>query len=284
MRVVPSADENVLSDPSSKWSWRKQWLPFLVGMCGMATFMVVCATTVGMDESPPLMFDLILAGALPAAAWGSLRRLRAGKVPPTPRLKRYRLHTLSICALGLFAFAVFTARHTHLRNVGFSFQSNQTFFGWCLVLGVGSAAIGWLFHWLKHHGFLRPGPLDPGLSPQTRPEKLACLFVLVPTVGFCEELLYRSYVLNEIPHWWKGCPTAVSLLVSCLLFGLAHMSQGSAGVLQVFLMGALWACPVVYSGTLYPSIVIHTLYDAVVLVWVGPKLAPRAKCSPPSPV
>lgn len=237
-----------------------------------------------MDETLPLMLDPIIVGVIPSLAWASFHQLRDGKVPPTPRLKRYRLQILGTWALGLLAFAVFADRDTHLRNVGFNFQSNQAFFGWCLVLAVGSAAIGWLFYWLEIRGWLRPGPPDLSFFPETRSEKLACLFLVAPTVGFCEELVYRSYVLSEIPHWVRGTPVVVSLFLSCLLFGLAHIAGGGGGILQTFLIGALWALPVVYSGTLYPSIVIHTLYDAVVLVWIGPYFVRRAKCSSPSPI
>jgi membrane protease YdiL (CAAX protease family) len=152
------------------------------------------------------------------------------------------------------------------------------------ILRQDAVTLGELFRRLSDRGASCLSTAGLYFFSETRSQKLACLFLVAPTVGFCEELVYRSYVLNEIPHWWKGCPMAVSLFVSSLLFGLAHMAQGGGTVLQVFLMGALLACPVVYSGTLYPSIVIHTLYDAAVLAWVGPKLARRAKGSPPSPI
>jgi len=179
--------------------------------------------------------------------------------------------------LGLFALAVFAARDINLENVGFNFASSRVFLGWCLALAIGSAAIGGLFHWLRVHGRLQPGPGGSYLIPQTRPQKLACVLLLAPSVGFCEELVYRSYLLAEIPHWLKGCPIAATLFLACLLFGLAHINQGRVGVLQTILLGALWSWPVMHSGTLYPSMTIHAIYDAVVLAWVGPIDVRRAK-------
>jgi membrane protease YdiL (CAAX protease family) len=226
---------------------------------------------------PAAILNPLIVVLIPTQSWISFRQLRNAKVPPKPPLNLYRTSLLLTWMMGLLVFAVLADRDTDLRHVGFRFGNNQKFLGWCLVLGVGSAGIGAVFHWLKVRRWLPTGPGDSAFFPKTRSEKLAALFLVAPSVGFCEELVYRGYLITQIQDRFKGCPTAASLFVSCLFFGLAHMDQGGSAVLQTFVTGALWAWPLLHSGTIFPSMVIHGLYVAVALTWLGPKPASSAK-------
>jgi membrane protease YdiL (CAAX protease family) len=277
---MATSGENLPSSPHPKLS-KKQYLQCILTFLGTITIPAVYVMTVGVYETLPLMFDLILVVAIPVFAWASFRQLRNGYTPPEPHRKHYRARILGAWALGLLVFAVYATRNTQLKSVGFDFRSINVFVGWCLLLAIGSAPIFTLFRWMGARGWLPPSPRFT-LFPENRSQRLVCLFLVAPTMGFCEELVYRSYVLSEISHWFKGCPTLISLFLSCILFALTHMAGGPSAFLQSFLAGALLAWPVVYSGTLYPSIVIHTLYDAFVLAWLGPKLARQATGSSPS--
>jgi len=271
---MPASSENLSSGSRPKrWS-RKQYLIFFTAMVITAG---ICPLSDRLDGSLFLVLDIILVAAIPAFSWTAYRQLRDGKVPSIPHWKRYLQTIVGSWTFGLLVLTVYANRDTALRTAGFSFQSAEVFGGWCLVLAAGSAVLFGLLNWSMARGWLPAGPRGLSLLPETRSERLACVFLLSPTVGFCEELLYRSYALRELPHWWKGCPTILSLFVSCLLFALAHTARGGTAVLYTFILGALFAWPVLHSGTLYPSIVVHTIYDAVVLAWIGPKLARRAK-------
>ena len=64
------------------------------------------------------------------------------------------------------------------------------------------------------------------MIPVTRIERMAFI-VLALTAGICEELLYRGWLLNlfgaVLQSVWLG------LLISSLLFGIAHIYQGRRG-------------------------------------------------------
>ncbi|HEX5483711.1 MAG TPA: type II CAAX endopeptidase family protein [Terriglobia bacterium] len=106
------------------------------------------------------------------------------------------------------------------------------------------------------------------LIPRTREEKLWSLLVLAPTAGFCEELIYRGYLLAQLTRYFHSVDAAWA--VSSVAFGLAHTYQKFDGAVRAALLGALLAYPVVRLGSLYPSIAAHFLIDAVALVWLGP--------------
>ncbi len=106
------------------------------------------------------------------------------------------------------------------------------------------------------------------LIPATAREKLWAFFVIAPTAGFCEEFLYRGFLLTEFTQWFHS--VAWAWAASAVAFGLAHTYQGPSGVARAAALGALLTYPVVQLGSLYPSMGAHFLIDAVALVWLGP--------------
>jgi hypothetical protein len=87
--------------------------------------------------------------------------------------------------------------------------------------------------------------------------------VLVISAAVFEELT-RVFVLN---HLWQVNPSAVwrwlAILLSAALFGLAHLYQGPAGVINAALNGLLLAVAYALFGRVVPLIVAHYLYDAI---------------------
>jgi membrane protease YdiL (CAAX protease family) len=97
--------------------------------------------------------------------------------------------------------------------------------------------------------------------------------IVAPTAAFCEEFLFRGFLLTQLNHWFHSVGWA---WVACsVAFGLAHSYQGWSGMIRAGLLGALLAYPVVRFGSLYPSILAHWLIDAVALVWLGRWLIPK---------
>jgi len=227
------------------------------------------------------LFAFFLLAGIPALSWVSFLIVRRGKAASSPRLKLYRSIILLDWLLALVAFDVIMAQELDLHWVGFDFVSSGVFLAWCLALTVGSVVIAAFIHWLKARGWLRLGLRSFRLVPETRTERLVCVLLLAPSVAFCEEFLYRGYLIAELPGWLRANPLASSWALSSLGFGLAHIGEGFAGIVGATMLGALWAWPVMHSGTLYPSIAVHAAYDAVILAWLGPKLLRQA--APPSP-
>ena len=78
------------------------------------------------------------------------------------------------------------------------------------------------------------------------------------TAGFVEEIIYRAFLF-----WYLGMfmPLWAVVIVSSILFGLAHSYQGLGGMLKVTLMGLAAALLYVVSGTIWIPMLAHALVD-----------------------
>jgi membrane protease YdiL (CAAX protease family) len=106
------------------------------------------------------------------------------------------------------------------------------------------------------------------LIPETPREKLWAALILAPTAAFCEEFLFRGYLLTQLHAWLHSLLWA--WVVSSVAFGLAHFYQGWSGMVRAGLLGALLAYSVVRWGTLYPAMLAHWIIDTVAFLWLGP--------------
>jgi uncharacterized protein len=96
------------------------------------------------------------------------------------------------------------------------------------------------------------------LLPVTQTERLLWIVVAL-TAGFCEEFLYRGWLLNvtgaALHSVWLG------LLVSSICFGFAHLYQGQSGMLSTGVLGAVFGLIYMASHTLLPGQILHALLD-----------------------
>jgi len=123
--------------------------------------------------------------------------------------------------------------------------------------------------WCERRGWLpRESDLVCLLIPETPREKLWAVLIVAPTAAFCEEFLFRGYLLTQMHDWLHSLLWA--WVVSSVAFGLAHFYQGWSGMIRAGLLGALLAYPVVRWGSLYPAMLAHWMIDTVALLWLGP--------------
>jgi membrane protease YdiL (CAAX protease family) len=131
------------------------------------------------------------------------------------------------------------------------------------LLGLG------LVIWCERRGWLpRESELVYLLIPETPREKVWAVLIVAPTAAFCEEFLFRGYLLMQMHDWLHSLWWAWA--VSSVAFGLAHCYQGWSGMARAGLLGALLAYPVMRFGSLYPAMLAHWMIDTVALVWLGP--------------
>lgn len=100
---------------------------------------------------------------------------------------------------------------------------------------------------------------------------LLMLVVVWVVVAFVEEVIFRGYMLGEIAALIGTSTLAVilNLLVSSILFGLAHWYQGKSGVLSTGLVGALLGILFIASGyNLWLPILTHGFIDTVGLFMI----------------
>ena len=84
-------------------------------------------------------------------------------------------------------------------------------------------------------------------------------FILVAiSAGICEELLYRGFLI-----WYFNVfsSTAIAVVSSTILFGIAHLFQGWKGGLQASFAGLILAFIYLLTGSLWIPIALHIIGD-----------------------
>jgi uncharacterized protein len=120
------------------------------------------------------------------------------------------------------------------------------------------------------------GPLQAlaeRILPQSTKELIPFL-ALALTAGLCEEFLYRGFAMAVIGR--TGLPVGVVILLSAILFGLAHLYQGRAGFVSTMVLGILFGISRAALGSLLPVIVWHVGVD-VVAGTAGPRYLVNTK-------
>lgn len=200
---------------------------------------------------------LVVLGVL--AAGGALRVLRGSHdlVGTAGRLSLYAW----ILAIQLLLFWFV---RTGLRRSGSSVralvdQSTWTGGRWIRYLGIGLVgSLLWMIFGAVLGSFLRPTPVQLDAIIQFLPrgviEKL-CWMVFSVGTGFCEEVLYRGYLMRQFSAL-TGSP-AIALLLQAAVFALGHVSLGPALMISVSLL-ALWLGTLtLWQKSLVPAMIVH---------------------------
>lgn len=210
---------------------------------------------------------VLLAVGVPILSYTTSRdpRIRAA-----PRLALYFSALLSQWILAAVGIVVVIATAFSFSQAGFRGVSPRAFVLWSAALVLISLAAMGLSLLLERWGWWpEESDLVQLLIPRNRREKLWAVLALAPTAAFCEEFLYRGFLLAQLAQWFHSM--AWAWVASSVAFGLAHTYQGASGVLRAAALGALLAYPVVHLGSIFPSMAAHFLIDAVALAWLGPR-------------
>jgi membrane protease YdiL (CAAX protease family) len=222
-----------------------------------------------------ICFVILLVGGVPALSYASTR---GSQVRLLPRSALYFSAALSQWLLTTLGTGVMIVTSRSFSGIGFRAVSATTLILWAVLLAGVSLLAMVLILLLEQRGWWpAESELVYLLLPQTGPEKLWAVLFLAPTAAFCEEYIYRGYLLVVLSQWSHS--VAWSWAISSAVFGLAHVYQGWSGMVRAALLGTLLAYPVLLLGSLYPSMVAHLLIDAVALGWLGPTLL-RQRPSP----
>ena len=111
------------------------------------------------------------------------------------------------------------------------------------------------------------------VMPQNTVESLAFV-ALVVTVAPCEEVVYRGFALIVFRNALGGS-VVLGVLLSSVLFALAHLYQRRRGVLTTLIVGAIFAAVRLWTGSLTPTIVAHLAADLMAGL-VAPRLLAAA--------
>jgi membrane protease YdiL (CAAX protease family) len=137
-------------------------------------------------------------------------------------------------------------------------------------VGIGAALFIPVFYFiaglevlLKSIGLTTPSMPSPSLEANGRPE-LVLAFILVVIVAIAEETIFRGYLLLRFEG--AGLRPAASIVLSALVFSLGHGYEGSAGVVSVGVMGAIFAIVYLWRKSLVAPMTMHFLQDFIAIV------------------
>jgi uncharacterized protein len=139
---------------------------------------------------------------------------------------------------------------------------------------VGAATLG-SFQWFNLRRMGRASgksiesmkALAERILPQS-PVELLPYFGLALTAGLCEEFLYRGFAMAALTR--AGLAPWSVVLLSSVLFGLAHLYQGRGGLLSTLVIGAVFGTARIAYDGMIPGMVWHFAVDAVAGI-AGPK-------------
>lgn len=213
-----------------------------------------------------ILFTLVLVVGVPALSFSTARN---NEIRNMPRLDLYLSAVISQWLLTVVGLGVVFLIARKVLVKGFAAMPLGPALEWGVGVAVAALlALGSVI-WCERRGWLPPeSDLVYLLIPQTPREKLWAVLIIAPTAAFCEEFLFRGYLLTQLHDWLHSLLWAWA--VSSLAFGLAHFYQGWGGMTRAGLLGALLAYPVVRWGSLYPAMLAHWMIDTVALVWLGP--------------
>jgi membrane protease YdiL (CAAX protease family) len=93
------------------------------------------------------------------------------------------------------------------------------------------------------------------------PIEFAPYFTLAVTAGICEEFLYRGFAMATLSR--AGIMPWAVVIISSVLFGLAHTYQGRSGVFGTTLMGLVFGAARLGLQSLIPVAMWHSAVDIV---------------------
>ena len=96
------------------------------------------------------------------------------------------------------------------------------------------------------------------------------------TAGICEEILFRGFLLSYLHVFPLKLSLTLALFAAAAIFGLQHLYQGIAGVVQTAVGGLLFGLLFLLTGTLLLPIILHAITDLRMLVILPPPAAANA--------
>ena len=214
---------------------------------------------------PARALTTFLLGPLPALMLLQARLL--DQLPPeAEREGVYFSSAFSVWVLA--ALAMLAARHSGLTRADLRIEGVST----ALLLGsAGLTTLAGLAIMAVGRALRVPeSALVDYLIPRSTPEKIAFTGLSV-SAGIAEELIFRSFLIGVL-HQASGS-LSLAVTISVAAFAVTHAYQGLVGVLRVALLGLVLTAPFILTGSVYPSMVAHTVLDLlaglVLADWLG---------------
>ena len=106
------------------------------------------------------------------------------------------------------------------------------------------------------------------MLPVTKVERVWFFVVSVIVGGICEEIVYRGFLIHYLMRSPLDLNVTLAIVVSSLIFGIAHIYQGVGGAIGSTILGIVFAVLFVMTGNLALPIFLHALIDVRVLLLI----------------
>lgn len=181
---------------------------------------------------------------------------------------------VQISAIAAGELATVAVLAVYLRRRGSSLTSFGLGASGTVVAWVAAILLGMLtaFSGLSNPALHLPSKLHALVDPA--PWHLYSAVVVGLTAGFCEELVFRGYIMRQLAAAGHG--GVVQVAGSAVLFGVAHAGLLRLGVVAALLvivptamLGAVYSAIVIVGRrSLWPVILSHFINDFAVIPWV----------------
>jgi membrane protease YdiL (CAAX protease family) len=214
---------------------------------------------------PARAFTVFLAVPLPILAVIQLRALARVQLDQLPRIPVYLSSATTLWLLAVVA--ILAAQYSRFPPwmIGLRAVPPGIFVAWVVFI-IGCAG---LLAVAAHFAGQTESPILLHLLPVTRREQVFYVGLSI-TAGICEELVFRGFLMAALLPLVGS--TILALVISSFLFGLLHAYQQPAGVARAALLGAALGAPYILAGTIFPSMVAHTLIDLIGGLWLVRRL------------
>ena len=216
----------------------------------------------------------ILAFGAPSVIW-AVSRLIASSVPAALHGTTEQRFWLWACGGFVQEWSFVGALWLVLLKRGSSFKAlgvwrSGTRLAWVVALGIAAVSIASNLRFLPRMHV----PISNAFFPPSGFHLLSALAVGI-TAGFCEEVLYRAFLMTEFAE--AGYGKTMQVVSPGLVFGLTHAGYLSVGflpwlgiMLPTALEGMIWGISYLTGRrSLVPAMVAHFLNDATALHWIG---------------
>lgn len=191
---------------------------------------------------------------------------------------------LGLFVIPCFLFAYFSDPHP-ISYLGLKKAPSMYFILGALLLLIALPLVDWmgvfnhqlipettsLGKWMKENEELAARQISFMLKRQSLQDLFLNLLFVAVFAGVGEELFFRGILQRILIRMFKS-PIA-GILVTAIIFSAIHMQF--YGFIPRFILGVLLGCIYWYSGSLWPAIFAHFIYDAfaVVMIYLNPALA-----------
>lgn len=110
------------------------------------------------------------------------------------------------------------------------------------------------------HRLLGPGGARSvtALLPRSASE-IAVWIAVSATAGFCEEIVFRGYLQQQVRAWTGRASLALAVQAVC--FGIGHAYQGIKNVIIITVLGALYGGLALWRRSTRPGMIAHAWSD-----------------------